>query len=374
MKISKKDALTWFEFFSTLPEDEELMTKQQEIVYSTFAQIEAAIDHRNDMLMSEIRGLKNLENRTYFVGDESKFPKGCRSCLLGTGLGAIRKTNKCNLKCKFCYDYGEMDDIPPIGEGMWEIGGTKFYEKDIDLLLSTQQRPTGISYVYLEPFMEIEKYYPVIKKFSDAQIYQHLYTNGTLATEETLKALGEAGLDEIRFNLGASDCSDKVIENIGIAKKYIKNVGIETPMTPEFFKAFFKKKQAILDTKLDFINCAELHLNENNIYNYNGENMYIARLGYISPIWSRELTLKFMKIADEEKWNLVVHDCSNHTKFARDLNLSSKEGKWFGASNYACEFSRIPYEVFLPILRDGNFKFLSEEELPDGYRPGELIF
>ena len=374
MKISKKDALIWFEFFSTLPEDEELMTKQQEIVYSTFAQIEAAVDHRNDMLMSKIRGLKTLENRTYFVGDKSKFPKGCRSCLFGTGLGAIRKTNKCNLKCKFCYDYGETDDIPPIGEGMWEIGGTKFYEKDIDLLLSIQQKPTGISYVYLEPFMEIEKYYSVIKKFSDAQIYQHLYTNGTLAAEETLKALGEAGLDEIRFNLGASDCSDKVIENIRIAKKYIKNVGIETPMTPEFFKSFFKKKQAILDTKLDFINCAELHLNENNIYNYNGENMYISRLGYISPIWSRELTLKFMKIADEENWDLAVHDCSNHTKFARDLNLGSKEGKWFGASNYACEFSRIPYEVFLPILRDDNFKFLSEEKLPDCYKPGELIF
>ena len=374
MKISKKDALIWFKFFSTLPEDEELMTKQQEIVYSTFAQIEAAVDHRNDMLMSEIRGLKTLENRTYFVGDKSKFPKGCRSCLFGTGLSAIRKTNKCNLKCKFCYDYGETDDIPPIGEGMWEIGGTKFYEKDIDLLLSVQQKPTGISYVYLEPFMEIEKYYSVIKKFSDAQIYQHLYTNGTLAAEETLKALGEAGLDEIRFNLGASDCSDKVIENIRTAKKYIKNVGIETPMTPEFFKSFFKKKQAILDTKLDFINCAELHLNENNIYNYNGENMYISRLGYISPIWSRELTLKFMKIADEENWDLAVHDCSNHTKFARDLNLGSKEGKWFGASNYACEFSRIPYEVFLPILRDDNFKFLSEEKLPDGYKPGELIF
>ena len=374
MKISKADALTWFEFFAELPEYEETLTRQQEIIYATFAQIEAAVDRKNDMLMSEIKNLKTLENRTYYVGNEVKFPQGCRSCLLGTGLSAVRKTNKCNLECKFCYDYGVIDSIPPIGEGMWEIGGTKFYDKDIDLLLSIQRKPTGIAYVYLEPFIEIEKYYAVIRKIHDARVHQHLYTNGTLATEETLKALGEAGLDEIRFNLGASHCSDRVIENIGIAKKYIPRVGVESPMTPELFKALLMKKDAILKTGLDFINCAELHLNANNIDNYFGENMYISRHGYISPVWSRELTLKLMKVADEENWDLAVHDCSNRTKFARDLNLRGKEGGWFGSSNYACEFSRVPYAAFLPILRDDGFSFLSEEELPDGYKPGEIVF
>ena len=374
MKISKKDALIWFEFFAQLPEDEELMSKQQEIVFATLAQIEAAVEKRNELLMAQIKGLKTLEGRTRFIGDENKFSPGCRSCLLGTGLSAIRKTNKCNLECKFCYNYGELDDIAPIGEGLWGIGGTKFYEQDLDLLLKIQDKPTGIAYVYLEPFMEIEKYYSVIKKFNQVEIYQHLYTNGTLATEETLKALGEAGLNEIRFNLGASNCADKVIENIAIAKKYINNVGIETPMTPEFFETFFKKKQAILATKVDFINCAELHLNANNIDNYYGANMYMARHGYISPIWSRELTLQFMRIAIDEQWNLIVHDCSNHTKFARDLNLAAKEGKWFGASNYASEFACLPYAAFLPILKDPNFKFLVEEELPVGYRPGEMLY
>ncbi len=374
MKISKKDALLWFEFFAQLPEDEELMSKQQEIVFATLAQIELAVEKRNELLMAQIKGLKTLEGRTRFIGDENKFSPGCRSCLLGTGLSAIRKTNKCNLECKFCYNYGELDDIAPIGEGLWGIGGTKFYEQDLDLLLKIQDKPTGIAYVYLEPFMEIEKYYSVIKKFNQVEIYQHLYTNGTLATEETLKALGEAGLNEIRFNLGASNCADKVIENIAIAKKYINNVGIETPMTPEFFETFFKKKQAILATKVDFINCAELHLNANNIDNYYGANMYMARHGYISPIWSRELTLQFMRIAIDEQWNLIVHDCSNHTKFARDLNLAAKEGKWFGASNYASEFACLPYAAFLPILKDPNFKFLVEEELPVGYRPGEMLY
>ena len=373
MKISKKDALMWFQFFAMLPEDEELLTNQQEIALATFAQIEAAVDARNEKLMAEIPNLHSLGGRTYFVGDPEKFSKGCRSCLTGTGLSAIRKTNKCNIQCKFCYNYGELDRIPPIGEGMWQIGGTKFYEKDIDLLLSIQQKPTGISYVYLEPFMEIEKYYGIIRKFADAGIHQHMYTNGLLCTEENLKALGEAGLDELRFNLGASNCHDKVIENIRIAKKYIPYVGIETPMTPEFYESFMKKKDVILATGLDFMNCAELHLNPNNIGNYEGEPMYIARLGYVSPIWSREITFKLMKMAGEENWPIVVHDCSNHTKFARGLNLRGKEGGCFGSSDYVCEFTRMPFDAFLPILRDDSFKFLEEEPLPYGYNPGDIV-
>jgi len=373
MKISKKDALMWFQFFAMLPEDEELLTNQQEIALATFAQIEAAVDARNEKLMAEIPNLHSLGGRTYFVGDPEKFSKGCRSCLTGTGLSAIRKTNKCNIQCKFCYNYGELDRIPPIGEGMWQIGGTKFYEKDIDLLLSIQQKPTGISYVYLEPFMEIEKYYGIIRKFADAGIHQHMYTNGLLCTEKNLKALGEAGLDELRFNLGASNCHDKVIENIRIAKKYIPYVGIETPMTPEFYESFMKKKDVILATGLDFMNCAELHLNPNNIGNYEGEPMYIARLGYVSPIWSREITFKLMKMAGEENWPIVVHDCSNHTKFARGLNLRGKEGGCFGSSDYVCEFTRMPFEAFLPILCDDSFQFLEEEPLPYGYNPGDIV-
>ena len=154
----------------------------------------------------------------------------------------MRKTNRCNLRCPFCYDYGEMELQPPIGEGYWEIGGTRYREEDLDLLLSASVRPTGIAYVYLEPFMEIEKYYGVIRRFHEAGVYQHLYTNGTLATEENLRALGEAGLDELRFNLGASGCADRVIEAIGIAKEYIPMVGIETPMTPELYDAFLSEE------------------------------------------------------------------------------------------------------------------------------------
>ncbi len=373
MKISKKDALMWFQFFSELPDDEPLLCHQQEIVLAVLAQIERAVDARRAVLMQQIPHLKSMQGRTMYVGPDEHFPKGCKSCLFGTGLSAVRKTNKCNAKCPFCYDYGVLDCIPPIGEGMWEIGGTKFYEKDIPLLLSIQKKPTGIAYVYLEPFMEIEIYEHMIQLFHEAGIYQHMYTNGIRATEASLKMLADAGLNELRFNLGASNCSDQVIENIRIAKQYIPMVGIETPMTRAFFDGFMKKKEAIMATGLDFINCAELHLNANNLENYLGENMYQCRQGYLSPIGSREMTLTLMRMADEEQWSFVVHDCSNDTKFARDLNLKAKEGGWFGASSYAGEFDRLPFEAFLPVLMDEDFKFVEEEPLPKGYRPGDIV-
>ena len=157
MKISKRDALLWFRFFAQMPEDEPLMPHQRELAYAVIAQIETAAEARFDSLMREIPHLKSLNGRTYYVGSDERFSKGCRSCLTGTGLSAVRKTNKCNMQCPFCYDYGMLDCQEPIGEGMWEIGGTKFREDDMELLLSIQKKPTGIAYVSLEPFMEIEK-------------------------------------------------------------------------------------------------------------------------------------------------------------------------------------------------------------------------
>ena len=374
MYISKKDALDWFRFFAAVTEQgETLLPRQQEIALAVLSQIELATVDIQEKLKAQIPDLKTLDGRTYYVGDFARFPKGCVSCLTGSGLGAIRKTNTCNAACPFCYNYGEMDCIPPIGEGMWEIGGTKYREEDIDLILSIQKKPSGVAYVYLEPFMEIEKYYSFIRKIASHGIYQHLYTNGISATEEQLKALGEAGLNEIRFNLGASMCSDRVIKNIAAAKKYIPMVGIETPMIRQLFDVFMHKKDAILAAGPDFINFAELHLNPNNLPNYMGQNLYMFRQGYLSPIDSRCLTLKAMRIACEEKWPCVVHDCDNRTKFARGLNLKAHEGGWFGANDYGCEFDVIPFEAFFPVLEDDSFRFLREEPLPEGYRVGDIV-
>ena len=56
-----------------------------------------------------------------------------------------------------------------------------------------------------------------------------------------------------------------------------------------------------------------------------------------------------------------------------DINLKAKEGGWFGQSSYACEFERYPFEAFLPALEDPSLPFVTEEPLPEGYRPGDIV-
>lgn len=85
MKISKQDALIWFDFFSQLPEQEGISTKHEEIIYATFAQIEAAVDQRNETLMSEIKNLKTLENRTFLSVRKVNFPKAAVLVCWGRG-------------------------------------------------------------------------------------------------------------------------------------------------------------------------------------------------------------------------------------------------------------------------------------------------
>ena len=373
MKISKADALLWFRFFAELDEDEPLGPKQMEIALSTLSQIERAQSARLEALKAQIPGLKSLHGRTLYVGEDAGFPRGCRGCLLGTGLTAVRRTHLCNANCPFCYDFGVLQEQMPVGDGYWEIGGCKYLPEDLELLLDEYPAPSGVAYVYLEPFMEIDLYPQVIRIFHEHGVYQHMYTNGTLCTEENLRALGEAGLNELRFNLGASGCADKVIENMALASRFIPSVGIETPMTPEFDRAFHQKKDRILSSGIGFMNLAELHLNENNLPNYLGQNLYMTRFGYLSPTFSREGTLRLMAEADREHWHITVHDCSNMTKFARDLHQKVKEGGWFGASAWHMEFDRIPFAAFLPILEDDSFAFLEEEPLPVGFRPGDIV-
>ena len=80
-------------------------------------------------------------------------------------------------------------------------------------------------------------------------------------------------------------------------------------------------------------------------------------------------------LAEEKQFPITWHCGDPATFWDEEACLDwAKENGWFGASGYTCEFARMPYAAFLPILQDEDFQFVTEEELPEGYRPGELYF
>lgn len=158
---------------------------------------------------------------------------------------------------------------------------------------------------------------------ADKGYHQWLYTNGIYATEDVMKKLKDAGLNEIRFNLAATNCSDKVIEKLKIARKYVDYLCIESPMFTKFYNTFIKKKQKILDTGVDHIHFAELQLFPNTFKIFVDEGpIYRHRSAYISPIKSRQLTYDIFELAANEGWkNVVLFDCSNDCKFLRGVKI-----------------------------------------------------
>ena len=95
MKISKRDALSWFTFFADLQESgEELTVRQQELALAALRQLELAAEARHRAAAEKVQGLQSMRGRTWYVGDPARFPKGCVSCLFGSGLSAVRKTNR----------------------------------------------------------------------------------------------------------------------------------------------------------------------------------------------------------------------------------------------------------------------------------------
>jgi len=257
----------------------------------------------------------------YLAYQGGELTPGCKDCCLVGSWAQVRSSSECTRDCKFCYHFGVPSQR--LHPNAYRIGNEYLDERGVKLFLKHGQRPKGIAWVYYEPLMYINKIIPIMEFLSNNNIYQWLNTNGDLATKSVLQSLAKAGLNEIRFNLAASNCSNEVIENIAIASDLFEYVCIESPMFSGYFKSFVEKRKMILDAGVTHIYCAELQLfpatvkhwaHEGDIYRYN--------MGYISPVNSRILTYKLMELSSTENWDVVIHDCSNETKFYRGVTAS----------------------------------------------------
>ena len=157
--------------------------------------------------------------------DMNTLSPGCRKCVEGE-WSCLFISGKCNCRCFYCPTAQDEIGVPTTNT-------IEFSEPEEYVAYLEQFGFSGASISGGEPLLTPERSLAFVKavkaRFGSA-MHVWLYTNGTLAQPEIIKALADAGLDEIRFDIGASRYD---LKYLSYASGIIPTLTVEIPAVPE---------------------------------------------------------------------------------------------------------------------------------------------
>ena len=262
-----------------------------------------------DFQKSRDQLLSNLEGSILFKNTKPyhhQISKGCQIC--GSGKwSCLFITNKCNASCFYCPARQDQDELPST-QGL-------SFENPIDYAHYVKHFGfKGVSFSGGEPLLYFDRtleYLKAVRKICGNDIYIWMYTNGILADQDKLQKLAEEGLNEIRFDIGATGYS---LDKVKLAKGVIPVVSIEIPAVPE-------EKIKLLNLLPQMVEAGVHHLNlhQMRLTPYNADK--VVKRGYTiinaeKPIvLESELTaLEIIQYAKEYNLELGINYCSFHYK------------------------------------------------------------
>jgi len=167
----------------------------------------------------------------------------------------------------------------------------------------------GVSFSGGEPFLYLTDMIYCIKKLKKLpqNLYIWAYTCGDLITEEIVKSLKDAGLNELRLNIVSRgyDCSP-----ILIMTKYLENVAIEIPAIPGDQKIVENLIPNLIKQGVKFLNLHELAINTHN-------RTKVLDKGFKGDTvveGSEKAALEILNFVEQNHFPLTVNFCSNNYK------------------------------------------------------------
>ena len=256
-----------------------------------------------DQLLSNMEGSMLFNNTKPY---HHQISKGCQIC--GSGKwSCLFITNQCNASCFYCPTRQDLDEMPSTqGLDFENAADYAEYVKHFGF--------KGVSFSGGEPLLFFNRtleYLKAVRKSCGQDIYIWMYTNGILADKEKLQQLAEEGLDEIRFDIGATGFS---LDKVKLAKGLIPVVTIEIPAVPE-------EKDKLMQLLPQMVEAGVHHLNlhQMRLTTYNADK--VVKRGYTllnaeKPIVleSELMALEIIQYAKEQGLELGINYCSFHYK------------------------------------------------------------
>lgn len=234
-------------------------------------------------------------------------PRGCELCMKGA-KSVIFVTGVCPERCWYCplSRSRKGRDVTYVNEVL-----ARDIKDVVTEVAANLSRGAGITGG--DPIARLEKATEIIRVLKDAfgqDFHVHLYTTGYLLTEERMRKLVRAGLDEIRIHI----TGEHSYRALAIAAKSGIDVGVENPAIPSTDKELLNAIRRAAEMGAGFVNLNELEFSEGN------EASLILR-GYrtedgIAVFRSRETALRVMAAVIEEGIDISVHYCPARYKDA----------------------------------------------------------
>jgi uncharacterized protein len=293
-------SLTPFQEYLIVANKAEYGPKYERLRWITAQQAAQANELRATLLSDLAVGTSTaFKASKYYAGQLSQ---GCQICGQGT-WSCLFINGKCNCRCFFCPSLQDSTDVPTTNT--LPFPNVVDY---LDYIERFQFRGVGISGG--EPLLTLEttlRYIREIRKKFSEQIYLWLYTNGTLLTEETLRQLKDAGLDEIRFDIVATHY-DLAKAKMAVGK--ISYVTVEIPAIPEDFELLKKKIIEMANTGIRFLNLHQLRLTPHNFENLITRDYTFCHGEKVTVLESELTALKLLQFTIAEKIALPINYCS----------------------------------------------------------------
>lgn len=249
--------------------------------------------------------------------------KGCELCIEGK-KSVIFVTGLCPERCYYCPLSNARKNVDVMYVN--EVRVNNVDDMILELVISGSE---GAGITGGDPLVKLDRTLKIIresKQFFGGGFHIHLYTTGLLLTEETMRKLVNAGLDEIRIHVTGSHSWNA----LKIAKKYSLNVGIENPVIPGKENELLQIIEKAHELDLDFVNLNELEISEGNYYALNLKGMK-PKEESVGIQGSEKTALKVIQEALKNGLQIPIHYCpaifKDRYQFRRRMIIRGKNTK-----------------------------------------------
>lgn len=227
---------------------------------------------------------------------------GCLKCT-GLAWSCLFISGRCNGRCFYCPTPQNMDD-PPMS------GSVPFHHAQDYADYVRFFGFEGASVSGGEPFLDFDKslaFVQALRRTCDPALHIWLYTNGILVTEEKLARLAAAGLNEIRFDIGATDYDLKFARQ---AAGIVATVTVEIPAVPEEAGRLEALLPELSTAGVSHLNLHQLRLTPHNARHLLERDYTYVHGPKVTVLESELCALALVAHAAERKLELAVNYCS----------------------------------------------------------------